>query len=640
MNFKKLIIQNFFSYGAKQEISLEKRGLVAIFGENHEPGNSDSNGSGKSSIVNSLVWSLWGETIDGKVKGDAVINTNIGEDCLVSTIFENDGIQYQVTRTRGMTGAKKPNDVILYIDGENKTPGTNSDTQEFINNIIGMDKTTFCQAILLNAEGKSFPQMTDSEQKQVLEDILQIDTLTRAKEETKNRLDDKKLKLANLRTELTQLATQVNHFKVQHHKLYQQEIQFETLKTQRLDSLHLRLEQSLKELEVLRTTETPKSLQKELEAVDVKLKKIKDSLLRLQDDKEKIEGAARTVHFKLHSDIAVVTNEEKHVSSDMGTANQLVGKPCPTCRQLVDPDFVDYSLTDLNSKLQEYKNLRYMLETKQAEVDSNYQIQISENQVNQNKMDGDIKNLQATRQLCYDKIRKLEAAQGSIKIYEKQVSQIELEIKEVMKEQNLFSNLVLEAKKALSDYNSRYKSCNYKIKSLETEQSYLEYWYEAFGNKGIKSYLLDGALPYLNERVQYYADIISGGYLKITFDTQSITKTGDWKEKFSVNVTNLQGASTYEQNSQGERRRIDIATGWALGDLAATRANKSIRFKALDECFESLDATGIDSVIKLLHAVEKEYETILVISHSDTLKNQFNNTMTVVKENQFSRIKE
>jgi DNA repair exonuclease SbcCD ATPase subunit len=149
---------------------------------------------------------------------------------------------------------------------------------------------------------------------------------------------------------------------------------------------------------------------------------------------------------------------------------------------------------------------------------------------------------------------------------------------------------------------------------------------------------MDNVVPFLTERAQSYADVLSGGDLKIEFSTQSQLANGEWRDKFQVSAINEQGADVYHGNSDGERRRIDIAVGWALADLAATRAKKSIRFRGLDEPFEHLDETGEDLVIKLLHKVLPQYETILCVTHSTHLRDQFPEEIMVTFENGFSKI--
>ena len=131
---------------------------------------------------------------------------------------------------------------------------------------------------------------------------------------------------------------------------------------------------------------------------------------------------------------------------------------------------------------------------------------------------------------------------------------------------------------------------------------------------------------------------MSDGALTIRFSTQTRNKGGGLREKFNVSVVNSNGADVYKGNSSGERRRSDVAIGWALADLAATRASKPVRFRGLDEPFENLDAEGVDAVFRLLQHAAQEYESIFCISHNSELKNRFNKELVVTKRHGYSTI--
>ena len=65
IKFKKLHIKNFMSIG-EADIDLSDRAFTLIEGvNNNENDNARSNGSGKSSIFEALVWTLTGTTMRG-----------------------------------------------------------------------------------------------------------------------------------------------------------------------------------------------------------------------------------------------------------------------------------------------------------------------------------------------------------------------------------------------------------------------------------------------------------------------------------------------------------------------------------------------------------------------------------------------
>ena len=89
INFKKVIIHNFLSYG-HAEIDLNDKSYCLVRGINNNPlDNALSNGSGKSSWSSAICWCLTGETINGLRSG--LKNIYIDEkECYVTLYFSVD----------------------------------------------------------------------------------------------------------------------------------------------------------------------------------------------------------------------------------------------------------------------------------------------------------------------------------------------------------------------------------------------------------------------------------------------------------------------------------------------------------------------------------------------------------------------
>ena len=65
IELKTIELNNFMSF-ENSFIELDKSGFTLISGENNcTEDNSKSNGSGKSSIIEGIIWSLTGETLRG-----------------------------------------------------------------------------------------------------------------------------------------------------------------------------------------------------------------------------------------------------------------------------------------------------------------------------------------------------------------------------------------------------------------------------------------------------------------------------------------------------------------------------------------------------------------------------------------------
>ena len=67
-----LSLRNFLSF-SKAKIDLADRGVILVIGRTNGENATSSNGAGKSSIWDAIVWCLYGKTIRN-VEADAVIN--------------------------------------------------------------------------------------------------------------------------------------------------------------------------------------------------------------------------------------------------------------------------------------------------------------------------------------------------------------------------------------------------------------------------------------------------------------------------------------------------------------------------------------------------------------------------------------
>jgi DNA repair exonuclease SbcCD ATPase subunit len=637
VRFTEIAIQNFLSFGEQQTIALADQGLVAIFGQNNDSASADSNGAGKSTIMEAIVWALWGETIRG-YKSDEVVNKHVGKDCVVSLTLEDAGQVYVVTRTRCMSKTKRPNDVQLTIGGSAATAGINVDTQDAINTIIGMDQKTFVQSVLLCHGTKPFSELTDAAQKEVLEDILQISQFAHARDVVNARLKDRQNQLAVVNSEMQQLLGSQTSLEERKQKLTQLSNEHAvSIATRKTDLLRRKAQ-----------AETQIDTEYYSQGLDKLLDTMKDMDERVIEHRkqEDVYSAKIMLAMKMSNKKKSEAEQKRAVlhamhntyTDDCSTINELVGKPCPTCKRAVDPDEAENMLADWDSALNKVTVEAANLDNEISQIEQLEHKTIATLEANKKLVRQEVSTLQAQQQLLHAKIQQRSAALQLICQLEQQVFNLSEEIDQLETEKDPYGQMVIDVTAELRAVTSKAQRTYYRKTALDMEVNHLLFWDRGFGNQGIKSFVIEGVIPFLNERAQYYADILSGGDLQIAFRAQKQLKSGQMRDEFQVHVHNQQGAEVYKGNSAGERRRIDTAVGWALGDLAATRAKKPIRFKGLDEIFESLDETGCDSVMKLLHAVLPQYETILCITHDDSFRNQFSSVISVVKENGCSRI--
>jgi DNA repair exonuclease SbcCD ATPase subunit len=203
-------------------------------------------------------------------------------------------------------------------------------------------------------------------------------------------------------------------------------------------------------------------------------------------------------------------------------------------------------------------------------------------------------------------------------------------MKEEMKKS--YESIINQKEEELKTIESKIKELKLQKTEVETRADNLKFWVDAFGNAGIKSYLLDSVTPFLNNKANEYLSKLAGSTMRIEFSTQTRLANGELRDKFEIRLLNNVGGDSYESNSEGEKRRIDLAISLALQDLIRSRSNSKLNILLYDEIFDSLDSVGCENAIQLLTEMQDKVESIFVITHNDILKTYFDKYLIVTKE--------
>ena len=103
IKLKELTVKNFMSVGNQtQAVNFAAENLTLVLGENLDQGGDDSgsrNGTGKTTIVNALSYSLFGTALTN-IKKDNLINKINNRNMLITLAFEKDGVDYRIERGR------------------------------------------------------------------------------------------------------------------------------------------------------------------------------------------------------------------------------------------------------------------------------------------------------------------------------------------------------------------------------------------------------------------------------------------------------------------------------------------------------------------------------------------------------------
>lgn len=603
MRLMDIHIRNFMRF-RKASLKLFDAGMTLIEGRNLDDESASSNGAGKSSIVDALVWCLYGATTHDSCEGDDVVNERRGVNCEVRVRFADDEnqVHWIVTRRRAwMKGGKKVQLNLVFVtrNEERKlTKGTIRDTQVEIVRALGMSAATFRHACIFgHGRAYRFSRLTDGDKKSVLDEMLGSEVYAKASQEAGDRLLVVERQRSKLKTEL--------------------ETRLESLQDAR---------KTLRRLEA-RVRDAERAAKKERTAAKREVKNIKRKLVDVKTassaDARAAWHAARDtakIAADAHNDskqaVARLVARDQELTAERRRMSRLESE-CVTCKQAIDANHVARQLKAIDSQ-----ELQLGADLDQAKSDLKWKA------LEADKTRGEADKLFQR----YEDAKRCEAERD---VLESKLDAARMRMKCTRTQRDVAATL-RDEKRRVKRLKHRCSAVRKQLRRKRRRADHLRFWQHGFGAKGLRSLLLDSALPYLNARLQVYTNALTAGNIAVEFRTQRALKGGGTREDFHVHVSNKHGSSMYDMNSVGERAKIDIVVGLALQDMAASRSRVPINVAFFDEVFDGLDERGVDRAVQVLSQLKRD--SAFVITHSDGLKAFFNKRICVVKENGESRL--
>lgn len=617
------------------KLNLDNQGLILIEGVNKSNDSFDSNGSAKSSLVSSITYALYGKTEKG-LKADDVVNKYKKKDTYVKLSFNVGEDEYIIERYRKHKEHK--NKVKLFCNDKEITGSTNDVTDSQIQELFGIPFNTYVNAIIYGqGDIPMFSQATDKGKKEILESITKTDIYKQAQDVAKEKVKEVEEK----QTQEQQEIEKIGYKKTLKQEQFDKEVeQYQSILQQ-------------KEREEQQFKQKKQDYENELNNIDKQIQELKTNIPNVEDStftysdyyniykeaKEKallfIEEKLRPKYNEINTNLSI---ENQNINQLQNKINQLdTSDHCPVCGSPIDnthkvkeKESIENQIQESNKKVNTYKQALQTLNNKEKEIKEKVtQLDNLLQQEEQQKKEHD-KHLQQQyqeQQNIYNQISQLESKKSSLQ-------QPTLKDYSHIQEPNKKLH-----EKEQSELNKSIDNHKESIVNLESKKTKYKNAVDSFSNKGIRSVILDFITPFLNEKANEYLQTLSGSDIEIEFQTQVENAKGELKDKFDVIVKNNNGGASYKANSAGEQKRIDLAISFAIQDLIMSKDDISTNIALYDECFDGLDTIGCENVVKLLKDRLKTVSTIFVITHSQSLKPLFENTITVVKEDGISKLK-
>lgn len=648
MYFGKLFINNFLVIG-DAEVDLHNCGLTLIEGRNEDDESANSNGAGKSSLVDALCWCLYGVTGRG-VSGDAVINKKAKKECVVGVEVWTEGLNcYYIER--GRKSKRLGNNLIVQhviVDGNDVGSGceltktTVADTQALVNDLLGCSYEIFTSSIYAVQEKMpDLPALTDKNLKTLIEEAAGIDKLQRASEIAHAKYQDcvrltteTQGKIENLTSELS------NNKKLLDDVVYERETHIRNATIERAQQLRYKdlLESELRKASAL-PVEAVEAIEKKKAEIQAKIDEY--SFIEAKGaEKQRLAMSAQSHCVMTKKEIEKEKEKIADLNKEINNLEAKIGTHCSECGKV-------YQAEDLETAK---KAIETQIANKTKEVLK--QIEDFKNQVAEAKVlakDAEdfkksmpsVTKLMSAMNELNERLKKNQDVQFQIDTQKRELQNLKKTIEATeevtVKGETPYNKTIKTLKESIAKLEKDKKERESEHEKYAEQQKIAEAVDELYSRKGIRAHILDTVTPFLNERTAFYLNTLSDGEITATWQTLTKTAKGDFKEKFSIDVQSVKGANCFAGLSGGEKRKVRVATSMALQDLVASRAKKPIDLYIADEVDHALDASGLERMMSILEEKAKQFGTALVISHN-SLRDWIDNSIVVTKRDGISTV--
>ena len=533
------------------------------------------NGKGKSTILSALVWAIYGKNL----KGVSDVNTwkevrpKDYKGTMVQVFFQKDTHTYKIIRCQKYEevledGAKGKDRLVFIKDGDIIDIKGKGKIQDAINREIGLSYTLFMNSIMFGQGIKRLIQESNSDKKKIFEEVFDLEFLNLAKGIA---LQDKNNIVAQInevehQSQLLKKELEAN--KEAYFDLRDREKSFKKKNREERKSLKQDREKLTKLL-----IQKQKQIKDEVDA-SIKIK-IKNQNKLISDIRGKLNNAKKISNVSLKEVI-----KELVIQLEGGNYK----------RALRDAKSIYNAFSDIEKYEKKYSKAKDRLEELEN-VDERYK-----------KLKSDCDDIADDLASIDEDLAKLK--QEKLKVMSPKYKQ---KLKEIRK------NL----RKVDEDFHN-------KEAELENYNWLIN---DPLGNNGIKAYLFDSSLEFLNKCLDKYSEVLG---FRIEFNID----LGTARKEFVTLIERDGQIIDYDELSGGEKQLVNVAMAFAMNE--ALTASKGINLAFLDEVFESLSSDNVEVVTSLIRHIFKD-KTLFLITHLDSLPLGNTKILQVEKTNGLSR---
>ena len=532
------------------EIQLDTNKSTLIVGDN---------GAGKSTILDAICFALYGRPFR-KINKPQLLNSINQKDLQVEVKFHIGRNNYMIKR------GIKPGIFEIWRDGEllNQDAAARDYQLYLEESILKLNFKSFGQVVVLGSSTfVPFMQLSAKHRREVIEDLLDIQIFTVMNTLLKEKLSGNKDEIQDIKYTIDLLQNKIESAK-KHNESIRELREGEVLK----------LKDKLREQIAL--------IEAEQEAVNCIIDEIKDLTDSISD-----KSAMKKKLQELNDIDRELTNKNRLLIKDIAFFES--HDNCPTCRQGIEHEFKEETISSASTKSKEIVDAKEKLGAKG--------LKIEERLIEIEGIEGTIssKNLQMSEHNANYKM-----AMSVCKSIKNELSEAEEQVEGV-------DNSVIED---LSDELTKY---HIKQSQLFEDKETIGIVAAMLKYCGIKTRIVKQYVPVMNKLVNKY---LSAMDFFVQFELD---------ENFNETIkSRFRDVFSYDSFSEGEKLRIDLALLFTWRAVSKLRNSVSTNLLIMDEIMDSsLDNAGTEEFLKIINELTLD-SNIFIISHKgDQLYDKF-----------------
>lgn len=584
MQIKFVEIHNILSIG-KIRLEFDNSGLVLLDGWNHD--DSSANGAGKSAIPNSIAYGLY-DKIPRKISKSEILRRGTKKGYVhVGVQVGNDLIE--VKRCR-------PKNIEYYINGS-----CEDITQEEFENKIKMSYSQFLVCMYAaQTEGKRFLSLNDTEMKDFILKLMDLDKFLMKKKEIDSGIKD----LNDSKLEVEKIITGCESKK----SVYVEQLVSPEEIQKQIDDLsvaHLEAEYS-------KTSQVPRPDYDKFEMVKGKI----NEKLRALDVIDANSQSDRQVFKYLQNEV----NQMEKINPTDGHIQ------CPSCDYgfMLSKDghvSIDAANKKHQERLEEKRQKLYELRDK---INSGADTRAKREELTQLMQNLNAK-IRGEEQIYQTATQRLADMKTKITVQKQQIQVLQ----DKLDKNDIFKSKISEIDAILAKASTKLSKISNDINLSATISTIL-------APTGAPAYIVDAIVDIFNEKVSDYVSLI---WPNATYQLQAFkeNKSGDIRAKFSDKLIIAGRNVSIGSLSGGEFRCLSLSVDFAIIDVVESIFGFSVSPVFLDEPFEGLDLSNRERVVDLLEKLSTDRQ-IWIIDHASEAKSMFSDVVRIEKKNGMSDI--